>query len=91
MSEQKWRVAITAHVTVSVPEDWEADNVDFWLNESSHCLGTEFQRLGEHIASMPSGCDICSRANAVVVGKVVGEDKDGVCMLESGRDKGPRP
>ena len=39
---------------VEVPDDWDIDQINFWLNESCHCLtnevGTlcdEFDKLGE--------------------------------------------
>lgn len=30
-----------------VPDDWDKDNVEFLLNESSHCASNEFEALAE--------------------------------------------
>lgn len=38
-------VRMTLHMQVEVPEDWDDDMVEFWLNESSHCSNNEVRDL----------------------------------------------
>lgn len=61
-------VDITVRMPVAVPKSYDADAVDFWLNESSHCIGNELKQLAESEfrANERSCCDTCNRTTAEV-------------------------
>ena len=55
------RVAITFDRTVEVPDDYDEHMVEFWMNDSSHCLISELRdEVDEHDAR--EACTLCSRA-----------------------------
>jgi hypothetical protein len=58
----KRKVFITIEHEVKVPRAWNYDLLDYWLNESSHCIGNEVQEIGEMVAkdSEKGLCNICA-------------------------------
>ena len=62
-------VELKIKMIVDVPESWEQSDVEFWLNESSHCIGTEITELawGEALANDNGCCDSCGKTEASVV------------------------
>jgi hypothetical protein len=59
------RVAVTIEYETEVPADWDDSNVEFWLNDSSHCVQTELDVIREYV-SRDDGC-LCSHATFAVV------------------------
>lgn len=57
-------IDLTVRMIITVPQEWGADEIDFYLNESSHCLGNEILQLAEEEQSKPGTCFTCFRAEA---------------------------
>ncbi len=68
MSERKTvNIELTCTMPVEVPTDWTKDDVDFWLEGSSFCLGNLIRQEHDRIESKPGLCDFCVRARAHMV------------------------
>jgi len=59
-------IELTVKMIVEVPKVWNKHNIEFWLNESSHCLENEIIQLTNEIRKRdierPDTCSICHRA-----------------------------
>lgn len=65
VNQKKVVVAVTFTMLREVTEDWDAQSVEFWLNESSHCLSSEVQDLADEDERAEDGCCFtCHRAKA---------------------------
>jgi len=56
----KVKVRIIFERVITVPDDWDQGMIEFWLNDSSHCLATELRH--EEIAEQQNEhCTLCLR------------------------------
>jgi hypothetical protein len=62
---KKKRVGIVLHVRMvrEVPEDWSKEDIEFFYNESSHCLSRELDDLREEHDDL---CTLCNRASVTI-------------------------
>lgn len=60
-------IELSVKMLVEVADDWQQDNVEFWLNESSHCLDNEILQIADTIERRPGLCTTCYRAKAKVL------------------------
>ena len=86
MSEKKRRnvvVRITVEMVIDVPDDrdaaepwWTESGVNFYLNDSSHCLGADLVRFGEAQSEAfgDGECITCHRATGEYVREATAED-----------------
>jgi len=62
VQRKRVRVRIIFERVIWVPEDWDRDMVEFWLNDSSHCLANEVRHDEiEEIDNDDSSCGLCLR------------------------------
>ena len=54
---------------VSVPADWDDDQIEFYLNDSSHCRGNELRVLADQLDKDDENhrCNLCCRSSAVLL------------------------
>ena len=58
---------------VSVPRDWDENDINFFFNESSHCIGNEFRQIvDEH----ERGHCACFRTKARYLREATEEDHE---------------
>lgn len=70
-------VEITFTMLIDMLKDSTPYNVDFYLNESSHCLATELETLlEEEKQAEPGTCFTCGRATAKYIRDATPEDLD---------------
>lgn len=75
MADKKVVVDVTFTMLMSVSENWGKQDVEFWLNDSSHCLANEIITLQEEENRAEEGtCFTCNRANAVYVRDALDSD-----------------
>ncbi len=60
-------IELRVRMAVPVPSDWDKDAVEFWGNESSHCLGTEIAQLYRESTAEEGSCNTCSRSSVFYV------------------------
>jgi hypothetical protein len=56
MTNKKVVVDITFQMLREVPENWTASDVEFWLNESSHCFANDLYDLVDEEKRAEDGC-----------------------------------
>ena len=59
-------IEITSTHMIEVPVDYTVDDITYYLNESSHCLENELEKMLDHPKDT---CDTCWRANAKYIGE----------------------
>lgn len=64
-------IEITTTHMIDIPEDYTEDDIDFYLNDSSHCLETEFIKMMDHPENT---CDTCWRAEARYIREATKQD-----------------
>lgn len=60
-------VRVTFTTELEVPADWTTDDVNFWLEGSSYCLGNIITKEYEEAEEQPGLCNFCQRACAVML------------------------
>lgn len=93
-------VELSLMTLVDVPDDWNQDNIEFYLNESCHCLGNELQELAASDAYVMqrNSCDTCHRSRATYVREATADDKQCFrlrhkpnCPATDAESQGPTP
>ena len=69
---QKRTIKVTILIEQEFPDKWGDFDIDFYLNESSYCLGNTLDKINEY-ALDHCGC-ICGIARAEVIPLKGGED-----------------
>lgn len=59
-------VRMTVYLKVEVPDDWDDDAIEFFLNESSHCSNNEVRQLADECDRLGNERCFCSRTSFVV-------------------------
>jgi hypothetical protein len=68
-------IALTFRLTVMVPADWDRQMIEFFYNESSHCVATELRELAAADEEAGEGtCVTCWRSDAKLLGDATEED-----------------
>ncbi len=71
METKKVVIELTVKMIIEVPKDWDEDSINFYLNESSHCLEAEVFQLAREVGfdeeKNPSLCSICHRAKGIYI------------------------
>ena len=70
---QKRTIKVTIQIEQEFPDKWDDSDIDFYLNESSYCLGNTLEKINEY-ALDHNGC-ICAIAHAEVVSRKESEAK----------------
>lgn len=50
-------VKVSFEVLVDVPEEWDAAQIDFWMNGSSYCLSNMVDAMAEQVARWEGAMD----------------------------------
>lgn len=74
---------LTITMEESVPLEWDADQINFWLNESSWCMGNAFEKLKDMVGNEFCTCQIMR-------GKFI-KDVEIQKELEPWNQSGPNP
>lgn len=67
-------IELTIRMLRDYPADWSEGMINFHLNESSHCLGTEIVDLAASDQAEDGSCDSCHRAEARYLRDATGQD-----------------
>lgn len=67
MNKKDVLVRVCFKHTLSVPEDWMDEQINFWLQESSFCLGNIIEAEAKEIQHSPGYCNFCYRAEATYI------------------------
>ena len=57
-------IELKTWLVVTVPQSWDVDMINFYYNESSHCIGTEIAQIAEEEERLPGRCCTCFRTEA---------------------------
>ena len=69
------KIALTFRMTVMVPEDWSDHDIEFFYNDSSHCLVNELAELTNAEEAAGEGvCVTCGRAEVKLLGAASDSD-----------------
>lgn len=78
MEKKNVVIELRVKMIVKVPTEWTGDDIDFWLNESSHCLNNEVDQLymecNDPYFVENSWCNICARAEGEYIRNASEED-----------------
>lgn len=77
MENKKIVIELTVKMIIEVPKDWDEEAINFYLNESSHCLETEVFQLAREAGfdeENPPLCSICHRAKGKYIQDAREED-----------------
>lgn len=69
-------VESTIRWVTDVPEDWDAHDVEFYLNESSSCADNIVRRLFARLNDSSTGPCYCGRIDSVYIGEATEEDEE---------------
>jgi hypothetical protein len=61
------RILISFEMDREVPEEWDQNQVEFYYNESSHCMGNEIAYEHRAIQKQKNTCDFCHRCSVKVI------------------------
>ncbi len=69
------------------PVDFDAEAINFHLNESCHCLGNEILALAASEGLVKDSCDTCHRAEGAYVREATAEDLEELKLRVAASDK----
>jgi len=67
-------IELIVQMVIHVGDQSTAEDINFYLNESSHCLGTEIETLYAEDHLNPGLCFTCHRASAKYLRDATNED-----------------
>jgi hypothetical protein len=76
------KIELKTWLVISVPQSWTEDDINFYLNNSSHCIGNEIEQLAEENQRVPGECCSCHRTESKYLGEATAEDHLGSNWLD---------
>lgn len=65
MTKKRVPVTVVFHLEAEVPEDWDADQIEFHVEENT-CRDNFVEAMHRQIAAGPDVCHTCTRSEAIV-------------------------
>ena len=76
MKQRQVVIGLKTWLVVSVPDDWDEHQIEFFFNESCHCSGNEIQQLADEDNRVPHSCVSCFRTEVEYLREATEDDKD---------------